>query len=884
MNMRDRVSKVDYVQTFCAPGMRRAFKKRADMMSDWFGTANASKPLQLLGEDMAVTACTWEACKHSLEQQGWQASAADLDATLQDLCAWLRRHARKPLAKSPVQDLNETELEENKQWRRCSAVRKLARQGRLSPEQLDMLKPFWAYISVQHVQKERNEWLEELCAWLRHHKRKPRCLESCIGNNETELEENKQWRRCSAVRKLARQGRLSPEQLDMLKPFWAYISVQHVQKERNEWLEELCAWLRHHKRKPRCLESCIGNNETELEENKQWRRCSAVRKLARQGRLSPEQLDMLKPFWAYISVQDVQNERNEWLEELCAWLRHHKRKPRCLESCIGNNETELEERRQTRRCKAVRALARQGSLSQEQLAMLEPFWAYISVQDVHKERGEWLEKLCAWLRHHKRKPRRPRSCIGLNETEREESKQERRCQAVRRWAQRGRLSQEQLEMLEPFWVYISATGVEERRAVCLEELCAWLRHHKRKPRYFALCAGLNESELEERKQNQACSNVRDLSGRGLLSHEQLSKLKPFWTYISACGVREQQNARVEELCAWLRQHKRKPRRVEYRIGLNETELEERRQERRYQTVRRLARQGSLSQQQLDVLKPFWAYISADHVQQQRNEWLEELCAWLRHHKRKPRCLESCIGNNETELEERRQTRRCKAVRALARQGSLSQEQLAMLEPFWAYISVQDVQKERNEWLEELCAWLRHHKRKPRCLESCIGNNETELEERRQRRRCQTVRRLARQGSLSQQQLALLEPFWAYISVPDVHKERSEWLEELCAWLRHHKRKPRCLGNNETEREESKQERRCQTVRRLARQRSLSQEHLAMLEPFWAYIPVQDVHKEGSKWLKELCAWLLQHKRKPRYFDSERRSALNETQQEERRQA
>ncbi|CAJ1331156.1 unnamed protein product [Effrenium voratum] len=152
------------------------------------------------------------------------------------------------------------------------------------------------------------------------------------------------------------------------------------------------------------------------------------------------------------------------------------------------------------------------------------------------------------------------------------------CAPGMRWAQRGRLSQEQLEMLEPFWVYISATGVEERRAVCLEELCAWLRHHKRKPRYFALCAGLNESELEE----------------------QLAMLEPFWAYISVPDVHKDVHKEgskwLKELCAWLLQHKRKPRYFdsERRSALNETQQEER-QANRCRRLRCNARKGHLSQ-------------------------------------------------------------------------------------------------------------------------------------------------------------------------------------------------------------------------------------------------------------------------------------------------
>ncbi|CAJ1409447.1 unnamed protein product [Effrenium voratum] len=306
-------------------------------------------------------------------------------------------------------------------------------------------------------ERSNSRWLEELLAWLRVHKRKPR-----NGLSKAEEEEKRNYRRYERVRKLVRQERLSQEQLELLQPFWAIIFPNGMLTRKEAWLEELCAWLRVHKRKPRWFAAKDGLSEAEAEENRQSRGFSRVQRKAQEKRLSQQQLEMLRPFWATILPDDSLTRQKVWLEELCAWLNLHKRKPRWLASTAQLNETEEEESRQRRRYDRVQRLAQQKSLCQWQLDMLQPFWATLFPKDslTLPRRKTWLDELCSWLRLHERRPRFFATREGLNETEEEEKKQYGRCFRVRRLARQKRLSHEQLEMLQPYWSHI---GTERRR-------------------------------------------------------------------------------------------------------------------------------------------------------------------------------------------------------------------------------------------------------------------------------------------------------------------------------------------------------------------------------------------------------------------------------------
>ncbi|CAJ1422345.1 unnamed protein product [Effrenium voratum] len=300
-------------------------------------------------------------------------------------------------------------------------------------------------------ERSNSRWLEELLAWLRVHKRKPR-----NGLSKAEEEEKRNYRRYERVRKLVRQERLSQEQLELLQPFWAIIFPNGMLTRKEAWLEELCAWLRVHKRKPRWFAAKDGLSEAEAEENRQSRGFSRVQRKAQEKRLSQQQLEMLRPFWATILPDDSLTRQKVWLEELCAWLNLHKRKPRWLASTAQLNETEEEESRQRRRYDRVQRLAQQKSLCQWQLDMLQPFWATLFPKDslTLPRRKTWLDELCSWLRLHERRPRFFATREGLNETEEEEKKQYGRCFRVRRLARQKRLSHEQLEMLQPYWSHI----------------------------------------------------------------------------------------------------------------------------------------------------------------------------------------------------------------------------------------------------------------------------------------------------------------------------------------------------------------------------------------------------------------------------------------------
>ena len=403
-----------------------------------------------------------------------------------------------------------------------------------------------------------------------------------------------------------------------------------------------------------------------------------------------------------------------WLEDLCAWLRLRKRRPRRFGARVGLSETELEERLQYKRCSQVRRLYRKHALSQNQLDMLLPLENELGLQRRH-----WLEELCAWLSLHKRRPHHFEGTVGLNESQVEERLQYKRCAAVRRLHRRNELSQKQLDMLQPFWneIQISTTAVEKRTA-WVEDLCAWLRLHKRRPHRFRAKGGcLNSTELEERLQYQRCESVVRLRRRNELSQEHLHMLQPFE---NETGL--QCTHWLGDLCAWLRLHERRPRRLRAKVGLNQTELEELVQYGRCSRVRKLHRRNELSQQQLDMLQPLWSKIQLDTtaVEAKRTAWVEDLRAWLRIHKRCPRHFERQAKLNGTELQEKLQYERCTRVRRLLRTNALSEEHLNMLQPFRSRIEAGNPSRAagrlpRADWLEDLCDWLQFHRRRPRPL-------------------------------------------------------------------------------------------------------------------------------------------------------------------------
>ena len=185
--------------------------------------------------------------------------------------------------------------------------------------------PWWQLVLVclqppisARPRLQQANWLEELCAWLRCHKRRPYHFEERVGLNETEVEERLQYRRCAEARKLHRKNKLSQSQLGMLQPFENEIGLRRL-----HGLQGLLAWTQHHKRRPRSMQTKVGLNETELEEQLQYRRWAKVRSLYRKNQLTQKQRDMLQPLWNEILLDDscAELKRTTCVEKLCAWLR-----------------------------------------------------------------------------------------------------------------------------------------------------------------------------------------------------------------------------------------------------------------------------------------------------------------------------------------------------------------------------------------------------------------------------------------------------------------------------------------------------------------------------------------------------------------------------------
>ena len=498
-----------------------------------------------------------------------------------------------------------------------------------------------------------------------------------------------------------------------------------LQKPRQQvWLKDLCAWLRLHNRRPHRFGAKVGSSEAELEERLQYGRCAHVRRLLRRNELSKEQLDMLEPHWHVFqpSTSTAEANRTAWLEDLCAWLRLHKRRPYHFVGIVGLNESAVEERLQYKRCSQVRSLHRKNALSQSQLDMLEPFWneVQLSATTAEATRTAWLEYFCAWLGLHRRRPRRLRAKVGLSETELEEQLQYARWTKVRALRRKDQLSQKHVDMLQPVWndFLLGTSDAELKRTAWIEQLLAWLRLHKRRPRRLHTKVHLNEAEKEEQLYYFRCKLVGKLHHREKLDQNHVDMLQPVWHQMQPLfsTARLKQTTWLEDLCAWLKLHKRRPYHFEGRPSLNETELEEQLQYRRCSQVRKLRRRKELSQKQLDILQPFEKELEL----QRSPSWLEDLCTWLRLHKRRPYHFEGKPALNESEVEERLQYWRCSAVRKLLRRHALSKEQLDMLQPFRTQIEAQGPsravgRRPREDWLEDLCDWLRFHRRRPRRL-------------------------------------------------------------------------------------------------------------------------------------------------------------------------
>ena len=653
----------------------------------------------------------------------------------------------------------------------------------------------------------RTVWLEDLCAWLRLHKRRPYHFERRVGLTRAESEERVQYHRYAKVRRLRQRNELSQKQLDMLQPFWNEIMscTSAAEARRTAWLENLCVWIQHHKRRPCRLQTKVGLKDAELDEKLQYWRCQQARRLHRTNKLSSKQLEMLQPFWSkfQLDASFAEIKRTACIQNMCSWIRLHKRKPRRFQTRARLNETEQEEKLQYAQWIKVRSLHRRDQLTQKQLDVLESVW--------HKmQPTAWLEELCAWLRLHKRRPSCFKEKVGLTETELEERLQYGRCAHVRRLLRRNGLSKEQLDMLEPHWhvVQPSTSTAEAKRTAWLEDLCAWLRLYKRRPRRFQAKVGLNETELEEQLQYKRCQQVGKLHRRGKLGQKHFDMLQPVWHEIEPlCPIaRLTQTAWLEELIAWLQLRKRKPRHLEGRLDLNQSELEERTQYRRCSLVRRLLRRNDLNEGQLDMLQPYLTIIQppTSFAEAKRTAWLEVLCAWLRLHRRRPYHFQRRVGLNESELEERMQYGRCWQVGRLRGKNQLNQEQLDMLQPFLHLIqpATSAAETKRTAWLKDLCAWLHLHKRRPYHFERAFGLNKTEREEYLQYRRCVKVRGLLRRNALSKEQLDMLQPFRSKIETREPNRAagrrpRADWLEDLCDWLQFHRRRPRPFGT-ETE--------------------------------------------------------------------------------------
>ena len=531
--------------------------------------------------------------------------------------------------------------------------------------------------------------------------------------------------------------------------------LQPQEPQQVAWLEELRGWLRCHKRRPRYFRSSAGLNKTERVEYLQYGRCLKLRKLLRKNAFSQERMNMLQPILSeiepYTSADSVSLRRSAWLDDLHSWLRLHKRRPRYFASRTGLNKTELEEKRQYRRCQKLRALLQQNTLSQEIRGRLQPVWNHIQQQ-----RAEWMEDLCAWLRLHKRRPHRFGTRIHLSKTELRERLQYVRRATLRKLIQENKLSQEQLDMLQPFWELLKpSTSTQASRSVWLKDLCAWLHVHKRRPRRFQGRVDLNKTQLVERRQCMRCMELRKLLRENKLGQEHLEILQPFLDLIKPRNSTEalllSRSVWLEELCSWLRSHKRRPRCFRRRGVLNKTELAERLQSSRCGTVRRLLRQNTLSQEHNDTLQPLWELLKPS-TSASLSQWLEDLCAWLRLHKRRPGRFRGRVGLNNAQLVERRQYRRCRRLRRLLREGKVVQEHLDMLQPVWELIkpgnSTDSVLLSRSAWLEDMCSWLRLHKRRPRYFPSRRGLNKTERAELLQYRRGCQLRRLLGQDAVS----------------------------------------------------------------------------------------------------------------------------------------
>lgn len=207
-------------------------------------------------------------------------------------------------------------------------------KNQLSQKQQDMLQPFWNefLLDTSHLELKRTACVEKMCAWLRIQKRRPHQLQRKASSSEAEREEQSQYARWAKVRSLYRRNQLSPKQLNMLQPFLNELLLDTSQAELRQTacVEQLCSWLRIHKRRPRPIRSKACLNEAEREEQLQYARWTKVRNMQRRDQLGQKQLAVLQPFASEIGVP-----RTNWLESLCAWLNLHGRRPRCFQVSIG---------------------------------------------------------------------------------------------------------------------------------------------------------------------------------------------------------------------------------------------------------------------------------------------------------------------------------------------------------------------------------------------------------------------------------------------------------------------------------------------------------------------------------------------------------------------
>ncbi|CAJ1425541.1 unnamed protein product, partial [Effrenium voratum] len=343
---------------------------------------------------------------------------------------------------------------------------------------------FWDLLARQGRPVQRTRpWIRSLHAWLMEHRRLP----SRSGGEERLAE----W--LQKARRRARDGELGEKDMDL----WAVCEelltrIEEEPSERKKWLRSLQAWVVQAGRKPNLLSE-------DAVERRQARRWQNAARYLQHGRLDEAEQQV----FASCQRVNLQNRKQlrDWLQELCLFLEERGRLP-----SRGQLADSHEHRQAVRLHKARKAL-RQKKLSAVEAERFSKALALTENDEkAATQPRQWLQELSEFLQRNG-KPKR------------EEKLMTKRWAMARAELRQNSLSDEELQMLEPWMDQLranSAEPVEVRSWV--QELVDWIHREKRLPSRHP------SAEQEERSQGVRLKNARAMRKKGSLSEAEVQLL------------------------------------------------------------------------------------------------------------------------------------------------------------------------------------------------------------------------------------------------------------------------------------------------------------------------------------------------------------------------